>query len=74
MVPRQVCIQRTHDGGLGMPGLESYWLAEKFAYLGGSLTGDALWRRKVCRTFPRLKSERKADGLRKPMGETAFVR
>ena len=34
MVRRQVCIQRTHNGGLGMPDLESHWLAERLAYLG----------------------------------------
>ena len=27
MVRRQVCIQRTRNGGLGMPDLESHWLA-----------------------------------------------
>ena len=39
MVLRQVCIQRTHNGGLGMPDLESHWLAERLAYLGRSLRG-----------------------------------
>ena len=34
MVRRQVCIQRTRNGGLGMPDLESHWLAERLAYLG----------------------------------------
>ena len=38
MVSRQVCIQRTRNGGLGMPDLESNWLAERLAYLGRSLT------------------------------------
>ena len=74
IVRRQVCIQRTHDGGLGMPDLESHWLAERLSYLGRSLTGDAVWRRKARRTFPHLKSDPKAEGLRKPMGETAFAR
>ena len=69
IVCRQVCIQRTHDGGL-----ESHWLAERLAYLGRSLTADAVWRRKTSRTFPRLNSDPKAEGLRKPMGKTAFVR
>ena len=36
--------------------------------------GNAVWRRKAGRTFPRLKSEQKAEGRRKPMGETPFVR
>ena len=57
MVLRQVCIQRTRNGGLGMPDLESHWLAERLAYLGRSLTGDAVWRLKASRTFPRLKAE-----------------
>ena len=58
MVRRQVCIQRTRNRGLGMPDLESYWLSERLAYL----TGDAVWRRKVSRTFPRLQSDPKAEG------------
>ena len=74
MVRRQVCIQRTRNGGLGMPDLESHWLAERLAYLGRSLTGDSVWRRKASRTFPRLKSDPKAEGRRKPLGETLFVR
>ena len=41
MVRRQVCIQRTRNGGLGMPDLESHWLAERLAYLGRVLTGDS---------------------------------
>ena len=43
MVRRQVCVQRTCNGGLGMPDLESHWLAERLAYLGRSLMGDAVW-------------------------------
>ncbi len=61
LVRRQVCIQCTHNGGLGMPDLESHWLAERLAYLGRSLTGDAVWRLKASRTFPRLKSDPKAS-------------
>ena len=57
MVRRQVCIQRTRNGGLGMPDLESHWLAERLAYLGRVLTGDSVWRRKASRTFPRLNSD-----------------
>ena len=38
------------------------------------LTGDAVWRRKASRTFPRLKSDPKAEGRRKPLGEALFVR
>ena len=73
MVRTQVCIQRTLNGGLGMPDLVSHWFAERLAYLGRSLTGDAVWRRKASRTFPRLKSDPKAEGRRKPLGEALFV-
>ena len=74
MVRRQVCIQRTRNGGLSMPDLESHWLAERLTYLGRSLTGDAVWTLKASRTFPRLKSNPKAEGRRKPLGEALFVR
>ena len=74
MVHKQVCVQRTRDGVLGMPDLQSHWLAERLAYLDRSLTKGAVWRRKASRTFPRLKSDPKAEGRRKPMGETPFVR
>ena len=74
MVCRQVCIQRTHNGGMGMSDLESHWLAERLAYLGRSLTGDAVWRRKANWTFPHLQSDPKAEGRRKPMFEALFVR
>ena len=49
-------------------------LAERLAYSGRSLTGDAMWRRKASWTFPRLKSYPKAEGQRKAMGEALFVR
>ena len=74
MVRRQVCIQRTRNGGLGMPDLEGRWLAERLAYLGGSLTGDAVWRREASRTFPRLQSDPGAEGRREPLSEALFVR
>ena len=74
MVRRQVCIQRAHNGGLGMPDLESHWLAERLAYLCRVLTGDSVWRRKASRTFPPLKSDPKAEGRRRPLGEALFVR
>ena len=67
MVRRQVYIQRTRNG-LGMPDLKSHWIAERLAYLDRSLSGDAVWR-----IFPRLKSNPKAEGRRRPMGETTFV-
>ena len=74
MVRRQVCIQRTRNGGQGMPDLESHWLAERLAYLGRYLTGDSVWRRKASRAFPHLKSHPKAEGRRRPLGETLFLR
>ena len=74
MVHRQVCIQRTRNGGLGMPDLESHWLAERLAYLGRALMGDTVWRLKASRTFPRLKSDPKAYVDLQPLGETLFVR
>ena len=74
MVPRQVCIQRTRNGGLSMPYPVSHWLAERLAYLGRSLTGDAVWRRKASRIFPRLNSDSKAEGRRRPLGEALIVR
>ena len=74
MVRRQVCIQRARNGGLGMPDLESHWLAERLASLGRSLTGDTVWRLKASRTFPLLKLVPRAEGRRKPMGEALFVR
>ena len=38
MICRQVYYQRPHNGGLGMPDLESLWFAERSAFLGRSLT------------------------------------
>ena len=73
MVRRQICIQRTRNRRLGMRDLVSHWLAERLAYLDRSLLGHTVWRRKVGQTFPRLKSNPKAEGGRKPMGETPFV-
>ena len=74
MVRRQVCIQRPRNRGLGMPDLESHWLAERLAYLRRSLTVDSVWRRKASRTFPRLQSDPKAEGRRRSLGEALFVR
>ena len=33
-----------------------------------------MWRRKASRTFPRLNSDPKAEGQRRPLGEALFVR
>ena len=65
---------RTRNGCLGMTDLESHWLAERLAYLGRVLTGDSVWRRKASRTFPRLNSDQKAEGRRRPLAEALFVR
>ena len=73
MVHRQVCIQHTRNGGLGMPDLESHWLAERLAYFGWSLTGYAVWRWKASQTFSRLQSDPKAEGRCKPKGKTLSV-
>ena len=56
-----------------MPDLDSQWLAERLAYLGRSLTENAVWRRKASRTFPHLQSDQKAEGRRRPIGEALFV-
>ena len=45
MVRRRVCYQHPRNGGLGMPNLESHWLAERLAYLGRSLSRDMVWGR-----------------------------
>ena len=71
LVRRQVCYQRPRDGGLGMPDLESHRLVERLAYLGRSLTTDAVWGLKVRVGFPRLNP--KADGRRRPRDEPPFV-
>ena len=42
LVSRKVCCQRPREGGLGMPGLESHWLAERLAYQGRSLTKETV--------------------------------
>ena len=73
MVRRQVCYQRPRDGGLGMPDLESHRLAERLAYLGRSLTTDAVWNLKVRVAFPRLWLYPKAEGRVWPRDEPPFV-
>ena len=51
------------------------WRAtEKLAYLGPSLSGDAMWRQKVSRTFLRLQSDPKLESRLWSMDETPFVR
>ena len=73
LVRRQVCYQRPRDGGLGMPDLESHRLAESLAYLGRSLTTDAVWSLKVRVAFPDLGLCSSAEGRRRPRDEPSFV-
>ena len=73
MVRRQVCYQRPRDGGLGMPDLESHRLAERLAYLGRSLTTNAVWSLKVRVASPRLRLNPKAEGRRRLRDEPPFV-
>ena len=56
-----------------MPDLESRRLDERQAYLGRSLTTDAVLSLKVRVTFPRLKSNPKAEGHLRPTDEPPFV-
>ena len=73
LVRRQVCYQRPRDGGLGMLDLESHWLAERLAYLGRSLTTDAVWSLKVKVAFPDLGLCPLAECRRRPRDEPPFV-
>ena len=73
LVSRQVCYQRPRDGGLGMPDLESHRLAERLAYLGCSLTTDAVWSLKVRVAFPELGLCPSAEGRRRPRDEPPFA-
>ena len=73
LVHGQVCCQRPHDRGLGMPDLESHWLAERLAYLRRSLTTDRVWSLKVRGAFPRLRENPETEGRRRPRGEPTFV-
>ena len=74
LVRRQVCCQRLRDMGLRIPDLESHWLAERLAYLGRSLTKDAVWDLKVRDGFFRLRSNPKAKVRRRPRDDALFTR
>ena len=74
LVRRQVCCQRLRDGGLGIPDLESHWLTERLAYLGRSLTTDAVWGLMVRDGFSRLRSNPEAEGRRRPRDDALFTR
>ena len=56
-----------------MPDLKSHRLAERLAYLGRSLTTDAVWSLKVRVAFSRLRSNPRAEGRRRPRDEAPFV-
>ena len=73
MIRRQVCCQRPPNGVLGMLDLENHWFAGRLAYFDRSLSTDVVWRRKARNTFPRLKSDPKAEGQRKSKGEELFA-
>ena len=53
--------------------LESHRLAETLAYLDRSLLTDVVWSLKVRVAFPRLRSNPKAEGRRRPRDEAPFV-
>ena len=74
LVHRQICCQRPRDGGLGMPDLESHWLAERLAYLGRSLPKDTAWGLKVRNAFLCLRLNPVTKGFRRPKDEVPFVR
>ena len=74
LVRRKVCYQRPCNGGLGMPDLESHRLAERLAYLGRSLTSDAVWSLKVGVAFPDLRLCPEAEGRRRPRGRATSRR
>ena len=74
LVRRQVCYQRPRDGGLGMPDLESHRLTERLAYLGRSLTTDAVWSLKVRVAFPDLGLCPLAEGRRRPRDDPLVER
>ena len=73
VVCRLFCCQRPRNGGLGMPDLESHWLVERLAYLGRSLSRGTVWGQKVKDVFPRLESDPKVEGRRKPKGTAPFT-
>ena len=72
MVRRQVCHQRLCNGGLGMPDLESHWLAERLAFPDQSLTKDTVWGPKLRKASPHLMSTPKGESHCKPRSEALF--
>ena len=74
MVCGHICCQRPRNEGLGMPDLESHWLAERLAYLGRSLSRNMVWGQKMIDVFSRLESDTEAEGRRIPKGAAPFTR
>ena len=72
IVCRQICYQRPRNGSLGMPYMESYWLAERLAYLGQFLSRDTVRCQKGRDAFPCLESSLKTECHRKHRGEVPF--
>ena len=72
MVRRQVCHQCLCNRGLGMPDLESHWLAERLAFPDQSRTRHTVWGQKAKKAFPCLKSNPKAKRCRRLRGEAPF--
>ena len=73
LVRKQVCNQHPRDEGLGMPDLESHWLAETLAYLGRLLSTDTVWGLKVRVIFPDLRLRLEAESCHRPRDEPSFI-
>ena len=69
----QRSYQRSQNGGLGMPDLESHCFAERLAYLGRSWSRDTVWGQNMRVVFPRLKFNPETEGCRKPKDEAPFA-
>ena len=51
-----------------MVDLESHWLAERLAFLGRFLMGDAVWKCEIEVALLKLASNPKAEGCHRPKG------
>ena len=74
MVRREVCIQRTCNGGLGMPHMASHKNAERLAFLNRTLMEGQVWEGSVREAFPDLDLDPDAERRRRPRGETPFLK
>ena len=59
--------------GLGMPDLESYWLAERLANLALFLCGEEIWESSFLARNP-IPRPKVAEGRRRPRDEAPFTR